>query len=169
MDAGLSMIQWYFYFYFTFTCECYLWMGHDKLNPGLMIILSAAARSAPIYHNSDISSGHSNTQNNNLKIHQSHFDPCRVDNWNLSSLRFQSFLANQPGEAWKMLSISWNSPKEAPRAVYWKCSHDYWLPMTGPCFCLTHNQQPVTGSLSFYPQVARWHFVIDNFCLVPNN
>ena len=55
-------------------------MGHDKLNPGLMIILSAAARSAPIYHHSDISSGHSNTQNNNLKIPQSHFDPCRVDN-----------------------------------------------------------------------------------------
>ena len=42
-------------------------MGHDKLNPGLMIVLSAAARSAPIYHQPAISSGHSNTQNTILK------------------------------------------------------------------------------------------------------
>ena len=109
------------------SAECVLWTDHDKLNPGLMIVLSAAAWSAPIYHHPaislcqcGISPGHSKPRTTILKYARVTLIPAEsiIEIFHLSDSSILAPISLGPGV--KMLSITGNSPKSRPRAVYWK-------------------------------------------------
>ena len=116
-----------------------------------MIVLSAAARSAPIYHHSPISlcqsgisSGHSKPRTTILKYARVTLIPAEsiIEIFHLSD---SSILANQPRSRRENAFNHRKFAKKWPSScLLEKCSHDYWLPMTGTCFYLIHNQQPVT-------------------------